>query len=98
VPRPMRLRSLRLRAGFNVDRFSCSAILDLHEVADFPQHACENGPVVVLDGLADLAEPECPQRAAVLLGFADPATNLGYSNLRHRSSARAPCTEEPARW
>src|SRR5438477_608483 len=54
----MRLRLLRSWAGFSEWRFSGSAIVDLHEVADFPQHACEHRAVVVLGGLADLSEPE----------------------------------------
>src|ERR671925_1522156 len=98
MPRPIRLRSLRLCAGFSVDRFSFSAILDLHQVTDLPQHACEDGAVVVLDGLTNPAKTERPERAAVLLGFADQATNLSYSYLRHPAAPPpAACRGEPAR-
>jgi hypothetical protein len=31
-------------------------LLDLHQMTHLPQHACEHRAVVVLDGLADLAE------------------------------------------
>src|SRR5439155_23272952 len=84
----MRLRSLRLCAGFSEERFRGSAIVDLHQVADFPQHACKHRPVVVLGGAADLAEPERAECAAVLLGLADLATDLGNSDSGHRSLAR----------
>src|SRR5438034_10573527 len=90
MPRPTRLRSLRACAGFSDDRFSCSAILDPHEVTDLPQHACEDRGLVVLDGLADLAQPERAERAAVLLRLADLATRLGYPNLRHLPSVPLP--------
>src|SRR5919201_5969813 len=86
MPRPTRLRFSRACAGLSDERFSSLAMLDLHEVTDLPKHACEDRALVVLGGLADLSEPERPQRAAVLLGLADLTTYLRYSNLRHRSS------------
>src|ERR1700675_3264232 len=97
MPRPMRFRSCRLCAGFSEVRLSFSAIVDLHEVADFSQHACEDRAVVVLGGLADPAEPERAERAAVLLTLADLATNLGYPDSRHSASPEAirdACTAE----
>src|SRR5215210_1544818 len=83
MPRPMRLRDFWLCAGFSVVRLSFSAIFDLHEVPDLAKHACEDRAVVVLGGLADLAEAERSQRAAVLLGLANLATNLSYPYFRH---------------
>jgi hypothetical protein len=59
-------------------------MLDLDEVTDSTKHACENRPVVVLGGLADPAEAERTQRAAVAFGLAYLATRLGDSNFRHR--------------
>src|SRR6266571_2814229 len=101
MPRPIRLRSLRLCAGFSEERLSGSAIVDLHEVADLSKHACEDRPVVVLDGHADLAEAERAEGAAMLLGLADLATNLRYPDFRHRSLAptpRAACRGALGRW
>src|SRR6266576_7345301 len=98
MPRPTRFRSFRLCAGFSEVRLRSLAIVDLHEVADFSQHACEDRAVVVLGGLADPAEPERAERAAVLLALADLTTNLRYSDLRHSASPpakRDACTAEP---
>src|SRR5919108_5863626 len=81
----MRLRSLRLCAGFSECRSSCSAILDPHEVTDLPEHACEHRRLVVFDGLADPAQPERPQRAAVLAGFSDHTPCLSNAHLVHDS-------------
>src|SRR5829696_1588924 len=89
----MRLRSFRSCAGFRFDRFSSSGtstLLDLHEMADLPQHACDHRALVVLGGAADLAEAERAQRAAVALGLADPATDLRQLQLRHRGSPPPP--------
>src|SRR5258707_13121295 len=88
MPRPMRFRSFRLCAGFSEVRLSCSAIVDLHEMADLSKHACEDRAVVVLGGLADPAEPERAERAPVLLALPDLATNLGDSDFRHGSPVR----------
>src|SRR5258707_14470161 len=88
MPRPMRFRSFRLCAGFSEVRLSCSAIVDLHEVADLSKHACEDRAVVVLGGLPDPAEPERAERAAVPLALADLATNLGDLDFRHGSPVR----------
>src|SRR5712692_8779350 len=88
MPRPMRFRSFRLCAGFKEVRLSSLGIVDLHEVADLSQHACEDRAVVVLGGLADPAEPERAERAAVLLGLADLATNLSYPDFCHGSPDR----------
>jgi hypothetical protein len=52
-------------------------------MADLPQHACQDRAAVVLDGLADLAEPERPQRTAVPLALADLTANLRYPDLLH---------------
>jgi hypothetical protein len=82
----MRFRSFRPCAGLIEERLKSSGIVDLHEVAHFPKHACHDRPVVVLDGLADLPQAESAERAAVLLRLPDGATNLSYPNLRHRSS------------
>src|SRR6266571_3588542 len=94
MPRPTRLPLLGACAGFRVERLSCSAIPfdHLHQMPDLAKHACEDRALVVFDGLADLAEPERPQRAAVLLGLADLAMNLRYPVSRHRLSLRAVCT------
>src|SRR6266487_4437224 len=86
MPRPTRFRSFRLCAGFREVRLSSSAIVDLHEVPDLAKHACEDRAVVVLGGLADPAEPERAERAAMLLALADLATNLRYPNFRHSAS------------
>src|SRR3954453_17350660 len=83
----MRLRSFRSCAGLRFDRFSSSGtstLLDLHEMADLPQHACDHRALVVLGGAADLAETERAQRAAVALGLADAATDLRQLELRPR--------------
>src|SRR5712692_4387558 len=88
MPRPMRFRSFRLCAGFKEVRLSFSVIVDLHEVADLSKHACEDRAVVVLGGLADPAEPERAERAAMLLGLADLATNLSYPDFCHGSPVR----------
>ena len=75
-PRPTRLRSLRGCAGLRLERFSSLGhydLLDLHEVADLAQHACEHRVVLVLGGPADPAEPERAQRAAMALALADRA-------------------------
>src|SRR5262245_11920853 len=90
MPRPMRFRAFRACAGCRDDRLSCSAILDLDQVADLPKHACQDRAVVVLHGLADLAEPERAESAAVLLALADLATRLGYSDFRHLLSPAVP--------
>src|SRR3954453_14996116 len=89
----MRLRSFRSCAGLRFDRFSSSGtstLLDLHEMADLPQHACDHRALVVLGGAADLAEAERAQRAAVALGLADAATDLRQLQLRHRPSPPPP--------
>src|SRR3982750_2861798 len=103
----MRFRSFRSWAGFRFDRFSSSGtstLLDLHEMADLPQHACDDRALVVLGGAADLAEAERAERATVALGLADAATDL--RQLRHPPSppsrrppapVRAP-PRAPARW
>src|SRR5207248_9863956 len=96
MPRPTRLRSARSRAGLRVDRFS-SAIVDLDEVPDLAKHACNHRAFVMLDGLADLAEAERAERAAVLLALPDRATRLGYPNLGHPSSPAARTPREPDR-
>src|SRR5206468_1326642 len=88
MPRPTRLRSLRACAGFSDYRLSCSAILDPHQVTDLPQHACEHRGLVVLDRLADLAQAERTERAAVPLRLADLATRLCDSDLSHGSLSR----------
>src|SRR5712691_8013567 len=88
MPRPTRFRSFRLCAGFSEVRLRSLAIVDLHEVADFSQHACEDRAVVVLGGLADPAEPKRAEGAAVLLALADLATGLGDSDFRHGSPVR----------
>src|SRR5215208_6626203 len=96
----MRLRSFRSCAGFRFDRFSSSGtstLLDLHEMADLPQHACDHRALVVLGGAADLAEAERAQRAAVALGLADPATDLRQLQLRHRGSPPPPQPPAPQR-
>src|SRR3989442_11742337 len=107
MPRPTRFRSFRLCAGFSEVRLRSLAIVDLHEVADLSQHACEDRAVVVFGGLADPAEPERAERAAVLLALADLATGLSDSDFRHRrlrlglpragSSARPPTPPPPPR-
>src|SRR5262249_4598767 len=86
MPRPTRLLRRRGCAGLSDDRFSSSAILDLHQVADLSKHACDGGALVVLDGAADLAEAERSERAPVGLALPDLATNLRYPNLRHLAS------------
>src|SRR5712691_7402678 len=84
MPRPTRFRSFRLCAGFKEVRLSSSAIVDLYEVSNLPKHACEDRAVVVLGGLADPAEPERAERAAMLLAVPDLATGLRDSNSCHR--------------
>src|SRR2546428_6348846 len=81
----MRLRAFWLCAGLREERLSSLAIVDLHQVADLPKHACEDRPVVVLDGPPDLAEPERTQGPPVLLALADLTTNLGDPDFRHLS-------------
>src|SRR5204863_2724552 len=76
----------RACAGFSDVKLSCSAILDPHQVANLPQHACEHRGLVVLDGLADLAQAEGAERAAVLLRLPDPALHLGDAHLGHSSA------------
>src|SRR5215212_7048230 len=96
----MRLRSFRSCAGFRFDRFSSSGtstLLDLHEMADLPQHACDDRALVVLGGAADLAEAERAQRAAVALGLPDAATDLRQLQLRHRPSPPPPQPPAPER-
>src|SRR5437588_6520618 len=103
----MRLRSLRAWAGLRLERLSSSAmtssgLLDLHEVADLPEHTGELRALRVLRAAPDLAQPERPQRAAVALALADLRPDLGDPKLRQRSPPpppRAPrpepCTEAP---
>src|SRR5919204_849859 len=98
MPRPTRFRSLRAWAGLSCERLTSSGILDLHQVANLSQHACEDGVVVVLNRAADLAESERAQCSAVLLRLADLATNLRYPNLLHLVSLPSlpvPCTAAP---
>src|SRR3954451_16497185 len=101
-PRPTRLRVFWLWAGFSVVRFSRSAILDPHQVAHLAQHACEHRRLVVLHGLADLAQAERAERAAVLLRLADLATRLCDSNLCHLRlgvcRGNLPVPPNPLRW
>src|ERR671935_860474 len=86
MPRPTRLRSLRACAGFRFERFRSSGIgVHPYEVTDLPEHTGELRALLVLCGAADLAQPERPERAAVLLALADGATRLGDLHLRHRS-------------
>src|SRR5204863_9900298 len=47
-----------------------------HEMADLSEHTGELRALLALDGTADLAQPERPQRAAVLLRLADHGTGL----------------------
>src|SRR5215203_5764962 len=96
----MRLRSFRSCAGFRFDRFSSSGtstLLDLHEMPDLAQHACNDRALVVLGGAADLPEAERAQGAAVALGLADPATDLRQLQLRHRASPPPPEPRAPER-
>src|SRR5213083_1157961 len=79
----MRLHAFALWAGLRDERLSSLAIFDLHEMPDLPKHACQDRTVVVLRGLADLAQPEGAQRPAMLLGLADLAPYLSDPNLRH---------------
>src|SRR5262249_47853087 len=58
-------------------------LLDLHEMADLPEHTGEHRPLLVVGGASDLAQPQRPQRAAVPAALADLAPNLGDANLRH---------------
>src|SRR5919198_2698953 len=58
-------------------------LLDLYEMTHLAKHAREDRAVVVLDGLADLAEAERAQRAAVALALADLAADLRDADLRH---------------
>src|SRR6476619_5874616 len=59
-------------------------------MTDLAKHACQDRGVVDLVRLADPAEAECAQRAAVALGLADLATNLRQLQLRHRSPSPPP--------
>src|SRR5436190_24332583 len=84
----MRLRSRREAAGFRFERFSSSGIrlapaLDLHEVADLPEHTGEHRALLVLGRAADLAEAERAQRAAMPLALSDLTAGLGDLDLRH---------------
>ena len=98
MPRPTRLRSCARLGGLQVREVQISGhqslLLDLHEVAHLAKHACDHRVVVVLGGLADPAEPERAQRAAVALRLADLATDLRQLKLRHPRSPprRASCT------
>src|SRR2546428_915023 len=87
----MRLRARRGCAGFRLERESSSAmrslILDLHEVANLPEHTEGLRRVLALDGAADLPEPKRAQRAAMALRLADLASYLGDSKLRHSWSS-----------
>src|SRR3954451_17650379 len=56
-------------------------------MTDLAEHAVEDGPRLLLDRAADLAEPERAQRAAVALALADLAPDLGDANLRHHASS-----------
>ena len=61
-------------------------VLDLHQVADLPQHARDHRVVVVLGGAADVAEAERAQGAAVARrsgrSSCAPAS-LSFATLRH---------------
>src|SRR3954452_7579766 len=52
-------------------------------MTDLAEHAVEDGPRLLLDRAADLAEPERAQRAAVALALADLAPDLRDPHLRH---------------
>src|SRR2546423_14014959 len=96
----MRLGDLRGAAGFRLERLSSSGtslrLLHSDEVADFPQHTGELRAVCVLDRAADLAQPECAQRAAVPRALADLATRLRDLELRHLwSPGQAPAVPRP---
>src|SRR5437762_14079371 len=80
----MRLRAFAVCAGLRDERLSSLAIVYLHQVSDLPKHACEDGPVVVLGGLSDLAKAERAQSPAMLLGLPDLATYLRHANSGHR--------------
>src|SRR3954466_15944128 len=52
-------------------------------MTDLPEHACHDRALVVLGGLADAAEAERAQGAAVALALADLAADLRDAELRH---------------
>src|SRR6478672_8148011 len=93
----MRLRSFRAWAGLRLERFSSSGIgVHPHEVTDLPEHTGELRALRVLGGLADPAQAERPQGAAVARILADRATRLGDLQLRHPSSpAPVPARQLP---
>src|SRR5207247_7349549 len=65
------------------------------------KHACEDGAVVVLDGLADLPEPERAESTAMLLALADLAAYLSDANFAHAfasPSGEPPGSPEPFPW
>src|SRR5215218_3742563 len=80
----MRLRAVRFCTGFRFERLRSSGIFDLHEVADLPQHTGELRALLVLRSASDLAQPEGAERAAMPLGLADLAADLGDLELRLR--------------
>src|SRR5262249_53014789 len=80
------------RAGGSTgsDRRPSAALLDVHEMAHLADHAHHGRRVLELVRLADPAEAERAQRAAVALRLADLATNLRQLQLRHRSPPPPP--------
>src|SRR5581483_9190105 len=76
------------RAGYSTGAAtSPSDVLDLHEVAYLPEHACEHRALVVLGGVADATEAERTQRAAVRLALADLGLDLRDLDLGHYDSS-----------
>src|SRR4029078_3472231 len=74
-----------------VQQSSRAILLDhLDEMAHLPELTGELRALRVLSGATDLAQAERPQRAAVLGGLADRATNLPDLDLRHSRSPVVP--------
>src|SRR5712691_1848749 len=63
----------------------------------FPEHACEHRAFVVLPRVADLAEAERAQRAAMALALADLAADLGDLHFRHLGVVLLPTETAPLR-
>src|SRR5712671_1888677 len=64
-------------------------------MADLPKHACKHGAFLLLARVADLAQAERPQRAAVALALADLAPYLGDLHFRHLRVVLLPAESAP---
>ena len=88
LPRPTRLRLCVAPFGW---RSSCCCIYasscTTHQVAHLRDHAADRAVVVVLDGLAELAQAERADRALLVFLLVDAAALPGDLDLRHRDAS-----------